>query len=452
MMLRAWIWIGILGLLVPTALAQGWSQAYEKGLEAARAGNWAEARQYFKQAAAYRTEDVSGPTNLPGPATERRLWRAGASYSPNFLAAYSAYRLAASKSGDARYEDLRAAASELEALHAKNQFSPESFYLLNSIYTTLGDTEKRAKLDERFLTVRDKATFKVDQEPILPEDQAAVSQMMGQGSPQIIEAPALSTPGAIVTPGAGQPVLPGAIAGAGTRVPTIVTKYALLIGNAESRIPGAGVPFSAYDAQRVREALVMSAGYPEENVDLVVNGTAAQILASAKAMADRIPNGATVFVYFSGAGVNLDGKDYLAGVDTESPTDSSSMVAKNELYRLFMAKGAKMFCFFQAHRPTVRGRYFGMEVPLYGIVSQSQATMPGDMVFGYIRNGRTVGIFTDALVSTLSEFRSNQVPILEFGWQLFYRMRRSGTGSEGGGSRQTPTLPVVTNMASDAVF
>jgi hypothetical protein len=442
-------------LFAPTVLAQGWSQAYEAALEAARGGNWPEARASFKQAAAYRTEDFSGPTNLPGPATERRQWRGGAPYSPNFLAAYSAYRIGESASGTARSENLRAAANEFEALHAKGQFSPESFYFLNLIYTSLGSTEARMKLDERFAELRGKVNFKVDTEVVAPEERTAVEDMMGRLGP-VVQPP--DVPGG--TPPTGPPATGGTIPLPGTgatpslgmRVPQIGSKFALLIGNSESRIAGQSVAFSSDDAHRVREALTMSAGYPEENIDLIQNATAAQMLASAKALAERVPKGGVVFLYFSGVGVNLDGKDYFAGVDTESATDSATMAAKAEIYRLFMAKGATVFAFFQVNRPVSNGRYFGQEVPLFGSASQAQATMPGESVHSYVRDGRPVGIFTDALVSTLNEIRSNQVPILEFGWQLFYRMRRGGTGSDGGGSRQTPTLPVLTYMASDAKF
>jgi len=447
-------------LMVGLAFGQGWSQAYEKGLAEAKAGNWASARASFKQAAAYRTEDVPNPTNLPGPATERRQWRNGAPYSPNFLSAYSAYRIGAGMAGNARAEQFRTAASEMEALLAKGQLSAESFYYLNAIYVALGDTEKRVKLDERFSASAGKLNFKVDTEPLAPEEVSAVAEMMSQAAP-VVTQPPITTPPGVTNPGnppSNPPALPsnpGTIGtpGLGTRVPIVGSKYALVIGNSESKIANMAVPFSSEDAQRVREGLAMNAGYPEENIDLVLNATASQIMASARAMAERISNDATIFIYFSGTGVNIDGKDYLAGVDSESATDSSSMVAKGELLKVFMDKGARVFSFFQVHRTmTSPGRYFGMEVPLFGRLAQAQATMPGEMVHSFVKDGRTVGIYTDALVASLQEFRTNQVPILEFGWQVFYRMRRGGAGNDGGGSRQTPTLPVVTNLASNAVF
>ncbi|KAA0238936.1 MAG: hypothetical protein EDM74_05385, partial [Armatimonadetes bacterium] len=201
-----------------------------------------------------------------------------------------------------------------------------------------------------------------------------------------------------------------------------------------------------------RESLVMDAGYLEENIDLVINATADQIRASARALAERITPDATVFLYFAGAGANIEGRDYLAGVEAALSTDAGTMIAKSELFQMFLSKGAKVFAFFQAHRPVTGGRYFGMEVPMFGQVSQMQATMPGEDVFGSVLNGKTQGLFTQAIVSVLREFRSNQVPIEEFGWQVFYRIRRGETGTVGGSSRQTPTLPVLTNLAADARF
>lgn len=454
-MLRSWMTGLVLALAACAAFGQSWSQAYDKGLAEGRAGRWADARLAFKQAAAYRTEDYAGPTTLPGPVTERRLWRNGAAYSPNFLAAYSAYRLGGGLAGSAQSEQFRTAAAEFEALLAKNQQSPEAYYFLNFIYTSLGDSENRIKLDERFSASRDRLGWKVDAELLTPEEVAAVAQLMGRSAPPVI-VPGGTTPPVVTPPVVrpGNPTVPTVTPPPtlGTRVPTIATKFALIVGNGASRIPGQSISFASDDAQRVREALVMSAGYPEENVDVVINATAAQIMASARALAERLPQDGTIFIYFSGAGVNIDGKDYLAGVDTELTTDTSTMLAKSAVYQLFERKGAQIFSFFQVNRPTVNGRYFGMEVPPYGRIAQCQATLPNSSVYSHVSNGKTVGLYTDAFVATINEFRTNQIPILEFGWQLFYRIRRSGTGNDVGSSRQTPTLPVLTNLASDAVF
>ncbi|HVL40406.1 MAG TPA: caspase family protein [Fimbriimonadaceae bacterium] len=444
----------LMALAASLATAQAWRTSYEQGLAAARAERWGEARTHFQRAAAYRPEDQSAATPLPGPVSERREWRGGAPYSPNFLAAYSAYREALRAKSEDAEPLLQAAAAELETLLAKEQHSPETYYVLARVYERQRATEKRTALESRVSANANRLTWKVDGEAILPEERALIAPSQGdarRATPDSQQTITVKAGDPIISPPAGGarpvPDLPGV-----TRVPPVPTKFALVIGNAASRLPEGALPFAGDDAQRIREALVLSAGYPEENVDLVLNASAAQIMASARALAERVGEDNTVFIYFAGAGANIDGKDYLAGIDTELPTDSSTMIAKNELYRLFMAKGARIFSFFQASRPIVSGRYFGMEVPLFGSIAQSQATLPGEVVHSVVRNGKQVGIYTDALASVLEEFRSNRIPILEFGWQVFYKIRRGDTGTTGGGSRQTPTLPVLSNMASDAPF
>ncbi|MFQ3587203.1 MAG: hypothetical protein SNJ74_11510 [Fimbriimonadaceae bacterium] len=447
-------------LSVSMAMAQSWSQAYEQALVAARAGDWAQARESFRQAAAFRTDDVSGPTFLPGPATERRRWRDGAPYSPNFLAAYAGYRIAtADNNSETRAAMFRAVAQELEVLLAKGQNSAEAFYFLISAYSNLADTAKRMDAEQRFAAAVGKLNWRVDTEVVSPEENAAIAQMVQAqtsvpGGPTVDPSTVAAPPptvGGTVAP--GPPVAP--MAGpsfTGARVTPIATKFALLIGNSASRLGGPGVPFASDSVQVVREALLTHAGYAEQNIDVILNATAAEIAAGVRALAERVPEGATVFIFFSGNGVNVDGRDYLAGVDTELSTDTSSMFAKNDLFRPFVAKGSRIFSFFESHREIVAGRYFGMEVPLVGAISQAQATIPGDSVFSTLFGGREVGMYALALSTALRELRSNRIPISEFGWQLFYAIRRGGSGIMGGSSRQTPTLPVLTNMANDARF
>ncbi|MCB8933105.1 MAG: caspase family protein [Fimbriimonadaceae bacterium] len=434
-------------------LAQSWSTSYEEGLQNARAGLWAEARQAFQQAAAYRPEDYSGATLLPGPVSERRQWRDGAPYSPNFMAAYSAYRAAMVLGpGDQRSNMLRTAAQEFEALLAKRQFSRETFYFLNAIYVETGDTAKAQTLEGTYAEAG-KADWRVDAEVVAPDERAAIEQAAPVGNVKTVKA---GTDSVDIKAGdladTSTSATGGFIAPLVGRVAPLATKFALVIGNSEGRLPQGMLPFGADDAAHVREALITHGGYPEGNVDLVANATSAQILASARAMAQRVGEGNTVTIFFAGVGVNLDGKDYLAGIEAQSASESTGMVAKSELYKIFMAKGAKIFAFFEANRPIVQGRYFGMETPLVGAISQAQATLPGDTVFSSVRDGKPIGVYGEAMASVLSEMRSNRIPILEFGWQVFYRIRRGDTGSTGGASQQTPTLPVLSNMASDARF
>jgi hypothetical protein len=237
-----------------------------------------------------------------------------------------------------------------------------------------------------------------------------------------------------------------------TTVPGIPTKYALIIGNSESKMDGGAMPFAGDDAQMVRQALVENAGYLDQNIEVVINATSEQIASTVNALSSRVGDKGTVLIYFSGVGASMDGKDYLAGVDSDVTNDSSTMIAKDDIYKAFMLKGARVFAFYQCNRPIVDGHFFGSEYPLVGSISQMQATLPGQSVFGINTGGSLVGLFTNGFVSTLKTIRSNQTPIMDFGWQLFYTLRRGDTGEQGGSSNQSPSLPVVTNMAADARF
>ncbi len=425
--------------------AQQWSSTYETGLTAARALKWMDARSLFKQAAAFRPDDVATPTTLPGPVTERRTWRNGAPYSPNFLAAYSGFKAADSLSGEDRSKLLKDVCGEFEIILSKNQLSGETFFFLNNVYIQLGETEKRLKLEERLTSVNNKLNWKVDLEPVSPEDQAAVNAAFQRTGP--IVSPPSVTPktGQGTTPatGTGAPVLTGF----GTRVAPIQTKFALIIGNSESRIQDVKLSFASDSAQVLRESLVASCGYPEANIELVLNATRDQIAATAKSLAERMPKGATVFIYFAGVGSNLDGRDYLAGVDSSSLSESGTMLAKRELYATFNRREANVFAFFEVNRPNLKGRIFGSDTPDVGPVSQMQGTSPEKEVYATVHDGKEIGLFTHALVSLFSEVRSNQIPIMEFGWKVFDKIRVIG-----GGGKQTPTLPGRTGLDPEARF
>ena len=454
--LRSWM-ITLLSFCVALCSAQSWIAEYDKGLDAAKKGDWIAARAAFQQAVAYRPEDTDKATNLPGPVTEVRRWRNGAPYSPNFLAAYAAYRQGMATRDQERTTSLTQAASEFEMLLDKGQTSREAFYFLNSIYTALSDTAKRQELEARYSKLDGKASWRVDTEVVSPEEVSAITAMAtgatGTTPIKVIPKTEPGKPGEPVkiTPGSA-PSTTGIINPLVGPVAQVPTKYALVIGNGDSQMKELSLAFGADDAQQIREALTTNAGYPEQNVDLVINATADQIIKSAEALAQRVDENATVMIYFSGVGVNVGGKDFLAGIDTASAMDTASMVAKNELFRLFLTKGAKVFSFFQTHRPISNGRFFGQEVPLVGQLSQMQASIPGDSVQSFVQNGKSVGLFTNSIIRVMAEQRSNQLPILEFGWQVFNKMRRGDTGTTGGSSRQSCTLPVLTNLASDARF
>ncbi|MFI5386942.1 MAG: caspase family protein [Fimbriimonadales bacterium] len=450
---RRILFVVLLILAGAAAHAQSWMTAYEKGLKAAKTGNWMNARAAFQQAVAYRPEDASGPTTLPGPVTDRRQWRDGAPYSPNFLAAYCEYRIGA---GAVNAEDgrgaLQTAATEFEALLNKRQDSKETFFFLSQIYARLADTAKRLDLENRYKSA--KMRFHVDDEAVSPEEMALITGApSGGGTKQTGAGPQVTiirpgqTPATVPNPGAVSPSIAPAVGPIGP----VPTKYALIIGNSTSQLKQGAVTFGADDAQALREALVTNAGYPEANVDLVLNTTRDQLMASAKALADRVPDEGTVFIFFAGNGANIDGKDYLAGVDTATDSDPATMVAKMDLYRLFLTKAAKIYAFFEVPRLMTNGVYFGKEIPMVGSIAQVQSTIPGENVYSEVSNGHQVGVFAGAMVSALREIRSNRIPIMEFGWQVFNRARGGGS-TVGSGTRQVPTLPVLTHMSDQDRF
>ncbi|MBI1756848.1 MAG: caspase family protein [Fimbriimonas ginsengisoli] len=428
--------------------AQAWSTAYEDALRNAHSFQWEQARTGFQRAASTRPEDASAPTTLPG----KQAWREGAPYSPNFLAAYCVYRRAMLAPGEAQTKLMRTAADEMAVLIDKGQISRETTYYLNALYLRLGQDAQRQALAVKAAKAAGKGDWHVDTEIV---DREELALIQAAASPPRARLSGPSVPARAVeqaAPKGNVAVSTFSLPQAADRVTESADKFALVIGSAASRLDELMVPFATDDAQRVRDALVKDAGYPLKNVDLVLNATSKELMASARAMAERVPEGGTVMIYYTGPGVNVDGKDYLVGSEAEEPTALGAMVAKSDIYGLFMAKGARIFAFYQVSRPVSDGRYFGMETPRVGSIAQVQATLPGEAVYAHVNAGKSVGIFTGAFAAVITEMRSNRIPIEEFGWQVFFKIRRGDTGTTGGGSRQTPTLPVLTNMASDARF
>ncbi len=438
--------------LSTVASAQSWSRAYDEGLTAARAAKWAAAREAFQQAAAGRPEDRSSPTVLPGPATERKLWRNGAPYSPNFLAAYSLYRQAVATVDPSEASKLlRTSAGELETLLDKGQDSAEAFFYLDVIYTRLDDAAKRRTVADRLGKLGHKPDFKVDDEIVAPEELAALqAQSTGSTSANPIPTPGGNTSPKIFGPG---PLVGATNPAVNANVPPLTQKFALIIGQNGSHVPGGLIPYAVDDADRIRGSLVDFAGYPTANVTLMKNVTAAEIKAAAIELAGRLPEEATVTIFFAGAGVNLDGKDYLAGADTESAGDVATMLGKTELFAPFVQRGARVYSFFEVNRPRdANDNYFGRERVTIGSVSQVQATIAGDVVTPIYRQNKAVGVFANAFAMSMANVRSNQIPIYEFMYELVGFMRKGDTGLYGGGSRQICTLPQLTNLAADSKF
>jgi hypothetical protein len=435
------LFTGIVGLaLTGMAFGQAWTSSYNDGLNAAKQGKWEAARKAFKLAKAGRGEDTEKPTMLPGPVTEQRKWRGGAPYSPNFLAAYAEYRLGLSSSGDIASGHFKTAADELDSLINKKQVSKEAVYVLYTIYSKTNATDKKKSLAAKI----SQPNWKVDTEPMAPEEisainTGAVSPTGNGGIIGIVEATSLS----------GQQFNPST---PGTLVPVIATKYALIISNADNKLPGLQLSHAVEDASVLKETLSTSAGYDSANIEVVTNASASSILAAAKSLAARMPADGTLFFFYTGAGTNIDGRDWLAGVNSEIITDTSSMVKKSDVFQPFSAKGVAIFAFYQVPRVITNGKSFGEEDPKSGRISQMQSTMAGDSVYSLFRRGKTVGVFADAVSDVIIDLHSNSIPISDFGWAVFYKIRHGSSGESGGGSKQTPTLPILQFLSSSSRF
>jgi hypothetical protein len=436
----------IIAVLAASActFAQDWVTSYDAALEAKAAGNWSSARDWMLRAVEDKKKDSSKPTEIKSASGEKSDWREGSPYSANFGAAYFAYRQALTTADSSeRSALLLKAADELTKLVKGRQESPEAYAVLGQVFQILQD--QRALTEVGKDQAKSKMSWKIDQALLTDSDKrltAAVITMQKnrQGTP-VFEA--------------GDPRIDKPLIGLGTptgQVPHVLTKYALIIGTSESQIEGGQVPFASTDATSLRETLVSDAGYAPENVDLVINATAAEIKTAAQALASRMHKGGTVFLFFSGTGVNIDGKDWIAGIEATSMKDTAAMVQKTDLLRTLMQGGGRIFTFYQVHRPIVDGRCFGQEIPGIGAISQMMGTLPGQQVLAVPTEGQERGIFAQAISQVLDDLQSNGVPIMNFGWQVFNAMRGGSSGQEGGGGLQTPTLPVLIFMAREARF
>jgi hypothetical protein len=443
--------------------AEGWQESYEAGLKASHEGHWSIARNDFKDADRQRPGDIEGATISPGNPNEPDRWRNGSPYSPKFLSAYAEYRLALdSHDSSEQTADYQIAQTEFEQLLARGDRSRDTLFYLDLIYTHLGTQSKRDSLRTEHGR-RAKRGFKVDEEPLAPEEISAM-QLADFSSPTMTA----STPGSVKAGGPGtsptiqagtlttgsigqslNPITPGVALGS---VPHVGEKFALIIGEDGTQLGTNGVPFASYDAGVVKDGLINYAGYEPANVVAIQNGTVAQIMQQAKALAQRVTQDAVVLLFFAGPGVSVQGRDYMSATDTTSRFDTETMVAKSDIYQLFFLKGARLFSFYEVNRPIENGFFFGSEAPRVGSVSQMEATVPDSEITSTVANGHIVGLFAQSFIEVLAELRSNQVPIYEFGWQLYAKMRRGNSGLTGGGGHQTPTLPVLNNLASDARF
>lgn len=426
--------------LVSAACAQGWVRPYEEGLRLAKAGAWPEAKAKFEEAIRNRPDDTDKASQIGGSLADRRPWREGAPYTPNFGAAYATFKMAAdSPDMGIRKERLTEVITRLNVLIDKGQVSREALLFLAAAYAANEQTREAQATQDRLNAMEPGQGFKIDQEMM---DQTDLGTLRGTTIP----AGGMGDPRA----GATQPnELPRIGIGSATGVvPPLDHKFALLIGNAAGDSPD----YAGNDVDILAEALVKHAGYPEGNIVSLKDPSVAQIREAANALADRMPDSATVLVFYAGMGTNdvTTGKDYIAGSDSTSA--SSSMLPKADLYAAFIPKGSSIFAFFEVDRPLdSQNRYFGMEIPVVGRIVQMQSNSPGERAYATVVDGKQYGAYAYAMTQVMKSMRNNRIPISDFVWATFYEVRK-GTNEGGGGGSQTPTLPVTQTMSTTARF
>lgn len=439
MQLMRMFFVSALAALFVGASAQAWVKPYENGLRAAKSGDWESARSNFLEAAKHRAEDSDQASTVGSSVADRKPWRNGAPYSPNFGAAYASFKLASeAPSSEVRKAHLADAITGFRGLNEKAKNSVEALVFLAASLTANGELREAAQVQERLQSTDPEKAFKVDRDILDAADLRTIQ--------------ALTTPAGVTGAAPGVPN-PGALpaVGVGTRfglVPSLDYKYALLIGNSTS-----GNSFAENDVDLLKDALVRHAGYPEANIVVLKNASVQTIREQAAALADKMPDSGTLFLFFSGGGAfdPESRKDYLAGSDTQSLMNYGRMLPKVSLYEPFFPKGTSIFAFYQVDRPlTNEGFYFGLETPQVGRISQMQGAAPGERAYATVADGKSHGVFAYAMMQVFAEMRNNRIPLMDFAWNTFYRMR-NGVGDVGGGS-QTPTLPVIVSMSNTARF
>ncbi len=429
----------ILVIFTSSVIAQEWRAPYEKALAAAKRGMWEEARNEFLSAIKHRPKDSNQASQVGIGVTERRPWRDGAPYSPNFGAAYCSFKLASeARDADTRKARLDEAISGFRALIEGGQASIEAMVFLAASYNAANDPQSASAIQAQINRMEPKQSYRVDREIIEFSDLRALSGIMDVQAPP--EVRGVVTPGQInVGPGLGS----------SGYIPPLEFKFALLIGNSGN----SGQAYAGQDVDFLKKALTEHAGYAEANITVLKDVSSQEILSAAKAIAEKLPDNAIVYIYFSGMGVyNPEtNKDYLAGNDVRSMTAYESMVPKSELFKPFVEKGASIFSFFQVDRKKDKdGNYFGKEVPQLGKIAQLFGTAPGDVVNATVYEGRVHGLYTVGIVQSLQLMRGNRIPVLNFAWMVFERVRVGS--AEGGGGAQTSTLPVLVGLSGNSRF
>ncbi|MEM4408392.1 MAG: hypothetical protein QXI19_06585, partial [Candidatus Caldarchaeum sp.] len=221
---------------------QKWRTSYEQALALAKRGQWAQAREYFLEAVREKPEDESGPVYIGGSVTERRPWRGGAPYSPNFGAAYCAFKLAAeARTPDERARWIGQAIQEFEKLINEGKVSVETLLFLASAHSANNNLPAAEKIQQRLVALDRRKALRVDQEIIEFKDLRVIRQAE--------------------LPTAGSLPLPDVTSPHGI-VPVLEYKFALLIGNAQ----GSQQTHAHNDVDLLKEALTKYAGYAESNI------------------------------------------------------------------------------------------------------------------------------------------------------------------------------------------
>lgn len=428
--LKLVVCLGLLVGLFTSGVAQAWRTNYEKGLAQAKRGQWADARASFLNAIKSRPADTMAQSTVGEGVADRRPWRQGAPYSPNFAAAYCSFKLAAeAQDKSVRATALKDAIEGFTGVISKSQISMEALLFLAASHAANSDAKSSGAVQEQLNKLNVATAFKVDREVIEYSDL----QVLIGGSPGTSPDPT-----AIALPGADN---------AFGIVPILDFKYALIIGNTK----GSGQAFASGDADLIKDALIRHAGYSEQNVLVLKDATTEQIMAASKELADRMPDNGVLFFFFSGMVAHdpSNTTDYLMGVNNSSPTAYSEMVSKSGFYKSFVAKGANIFAFYQVDRPRMGDvACFGQELIQVGKIAQCHGAAPGEINTSTTVDGVVHGTYASAISKSLSEIRSNRIPILDFAWSTFDKVRRGGEGA----GAQTPTLPVFINMTGAARF
>ncbi|MDQ2987262.1 MAG: caspase family protein [Armatimonadota bacterium] len=423
-----------------SASAQSWVRPYEEALRLAKTGAWPEAKAKFVEAIAARGEDTDKASQVGGSVADRRPWREGAPYSPNFGAAYATFKMAADAPDmGVRKERLTEVINKLQALVNKGQASQESLLFLAATYAANEQNREAQAVQDQLNAMDATKAFKIDQDILDAVDLAALRGTTMPAGP-------IGDPRA----GAIQPnELPRIGVGSPTGVvPPLDFKFALLIGVGA----GDGPDYALNDVDLLAEALTKHAGYQADKITILKDPTVAQIREAATAIAATMPDSGTITIFYAGAGTNdpETGKDYVAGSDSRSAI--GTMLPKSDLYAPFMGKGSSIFAFYEVDRPlSEKDRYFGMEIPQTGRVVQMQSNSPGERAYATVADGKPYGVYAYAMSQVLKSMRNNRVPLSDFVWATFYEVRK-GSNEGGGGGSQTPTLPVSLTMSTTARF